>query len=167
MLPTEDKERKALPIFDGLLMYFPDACVEVARVSKVGNDQHNPGQEMHWAREKSTDQMNTAIRHLMDAGQGNEIDIDGCWHRAKAAWRVLAGLQLAIEKRRQMGQVATSHAPREAFPFTPVTGVITSPKPPKAASAQPCGCDAGANWICRAHRDALSPQPSGNIKEKA
>src|SRR5262245_47931312 len=42
-LPTTDKERKALPVFTGVLMYFPDAIAAVAEVSRVGNEQHNPG----------------------------------------------------------------------------------------------------------------------------
>lgn len=100
MLPTDDKARKALPIFDGVLMYFPDAVAEVARVSKIGNDQHNPGQPMHWARGKSMDQFNTAVRHLMDHGTGTVKDSDGGYHLAKAAWRVLAALQLQVEKDR-------------------------------------------------------------------
>lgn len=98
-LPTDYQARKQIMIFDGVLMYFPDAIAEVARVSKVGNDQHNPGEPMHWAREKSTDQYNTVIRHMMDHGLGNPIDIDGTYHLAKAAWRILAALQLAVEAR--------------------------------------------------------------------
>ena len=96
-LPTSDQERKALPIFDGVLLYFPDAIVEVARVSKAGNDQHNPGQPMHWARGKSMDQRNTALRHMLDDATGTVKDIDGTYHLAKAAWRLLAALQLRIE----------------------------------------------------------------------
>ena len=96
-LPTDDKARKALPIFDGVLMYFPDAIAAVAAVSKAGNDQHNPGQPLHWARGKSMDQMNTAVRHMMDHGTGVRQDVDGTWHLAKAAWRILAELQLTIE----------------------------------------------------------------------
>ncbi len=97
-LPTDDKERKALPIWDGVIMYFPDALAAVAKVSKIGNDQHNPGEPLHWARGKSMEQMNTAMRHMMDHGMGNPIDTDGCYHLAKAAWRILAELQLSIEK---------------------------------------------------------------------
>jgi hypothetical protein len=96
-LPTDDKARKALPIFDGVLMYFPDALAMVAAVSKAGNDQHNPGEPLHWARGKSMDQMNTALRHMMDHGTGAVQDIDGTYHLAKAAWRILAQLQLTIE----------------------------------------------------------------------
>jgi Domain of unknown function (DUF5664) len=96
-LPTDDKARKSLPIFDGFLMYFPDACLAVADVSMKGNAQHNPGEPLHWARGKSMDQMNTALRHMMDHGMGNLKDVDDTYHLAKAAWRILAALQLAIE----------------------------------------------------------------------
>lgn len=99
-LPKDDAGRKALPIFRGPLMYFPDALLAVADVCKKGNDQHNPGQPMHWAREKSTEQMDTALRHMMDHGLGRPVDTDGAWHLAKAAWRILAELQLTIEKAR-------------------------------------------------------------------
>lgn len=102
-LPTDDKARKALPIFRGPLMYFPDALLAVAAVCKAGNDQHNPGQPMHWAREKSTEQMDTALRHMMDAGLGCTLDTDGMYHLAKAAWRILAELQLTIERERAAG----------------------------------------------------------------
>lgn len=99
-LPTDDKDRKALPIWTGVMLYFPDALLEVARVSKIGNDQHNPGEPLHWAREKSTDQMNTAARHMLDHSLGNEHDTDGTYHLAKAIWRLSAELQLTIEKER-------------------------------------------------------------------
>jgi hypothetical protein len=97
-LPTDDKGRKALPVFRGPLMYFPDAILAIAAVCKAGNDQYNPGQPLHWAREKSTEQMDTALRHMMDHGMGNTKDVDGTYHLAKAAWRLLAELQLTIEK---------------------------------------------------------------------
>lgn len=98
MLPTDDKARKGLPIFRGPLMYFPDAMLALAAVCKIGNDQHNPGEPLRWAREKSTEQMDTALRHMMDHGLGATQDIDGAWHLAKAAWRILAELQITIEK---------------------------------------------------------------------
>lgn len=82
----------------GVLDYFPDAVAEVARCSKAGNDQHNPGQPLHWAREKSTDHADCLVRHLMERGT---IDSDGIRHSAKAAWRALAILQLEIEKERE------------------------------------------------------------------
>lgn len=93
-LPKDASERKQLPITTGALDYFPDAIAEVARCSKVGNDQHNPGEPLHWAREKSADQADCIVRHLVERGT---FDTDGVRHSAKVAWRALALLQLEIE----------------------------------------------------------------------
>lgn len=93
-LPTQPKERKAVPLCSGVLDYFPAALAEVARVSKAGNDQHNPGEPLHWARSKSMDQADCIARHLLERGT---IDVDGLRHSAKLAWRALALLQLELE----------------------------------------------------------------------
>jgi Domain of unknown function (DUF5664) len=66
---------------------------EVARVSKVGNEQHNPGLPLHWAREKSTDEADALQRHLTDFLAGYKYDTDDVPHLAKVAWRALALLQ--------------------------------------------------------------------------
>lgn len=95
LLPLDAKERKGIPVCSGVLDYFPAALAEVAKVSKAGNDQHNPGQDLHWARAKSTDQADTVVRHLMERGG---IDTDGQRHSAKMAWRALALLQLEMEE---------------------------------------------------------------------
>jgi hypothetical protein len=76
------------------LDYFPAACAAVAHVSYVANQQHNPGQPMHWAREKSTDQADCLVRHLTERGT---FDDDGLRHTAKVAWRALALLQEELE----------------------------------------------------------------------
>lgn len=94
-LPTDALARNEYPMADGLLYYFPAALAEVARVSKIGNDQHNPGQPMHWARGKSTDHANKIIRHQLEAGTR---DVDGTLHSAKVAWRALAQLQEELER---------------------------------------------------------------------
>lgn len=97
-LPTNDDARKSLPIWSGVIAYFPKALIEVARVSKVGNDQHNPGQPLHWARGKSMNQLDTEMRHAMDHHCFGVVrDTDGTMHLAKRAWRALADLELAIE----------------------------------------------------------------------
>lgn len=93
-LPSDAGERKAAPICSGVLDYFPAALVEVARLSKVGNDQHNPGQPLHWARGKSSDHADCIVRHLMQRGTK---DTDGIPHSAKVAWRALALLQEELE----------------------------------------------------------------------
>lgn len=93
-------ERKQRPMFSGLLAYFPDALEEVARVSFLGNEQHNPGTPLHWDRAKSGDETDAAIRHFKDRAQGIMFDTDGGRHLGKAAWRTLAALQKELERER-------------------------------------------------------------------
>lgn len=93
-LPLTAAQRKLHPIVTGVLDYFPLAIAEVARISKAGNDQHNPGEPLHWARHKSADHVDCIGRHLIERGS---LDTDGQRHTAKAAWRVLALLQEELE----------------------------------------------------------------------
>jgi len=88
------QERKRTPIFSGVLKYFPLAIAEVSRVSLAGNEQHNPGTDLHWDRSKSKDEADALVRHLIDSGK---IDTDGIRHTAKVAWRALALLQKELE----------------------------------------------------------------------
>ena len=88
-------ERKRVPLATGLLDYFPLALQAVANCSLVGNEQHNPGQPLHWAREKSTDHADCIMRHLVDRGTP---DTDGVAHSTKVAWRALALLQTELER---------------------------------------------------------------------
>lgn len=115
-LPTNPEARKKIPLYSGLVKYFPDALVAVAQLSQRGNDQHNPGEPLHWAREKSTDQEDTLLRHLFEAGT---FDTDGCRHSAKVAWRALAMLQLEIERDlpKKAGVQYNALAPKDAEPF--------------------------------------------------
>lgn len=95
--PKTSAERKAEPIHSGVLMYFPDALAAIARVSKAGNDKHNPGEPLHWARGKSVDQLDCAARHLLTP---EVVDAEtGEVEAAQLAWRALAQLQLIEEKR--------------------------------------------------------------------
>lgn len=93
-LPDSAEERKKFPVASGLMDYFPDALVAVAEVSYQGNEQHNPGQPIHWARGKSTDEADTMLRHFLERGSR---DVDGLRHSAKMVWRALAYLQKEIE----------------------------------------------------------------------
>lgn len=94
-------DRKSLPVFSGVLMYFPEAILAISEHSKKGNDKHNPGQPLHWAREKSTDQADCIARHLIDIGPNwDAIDPEtGSLHAAALAWRALALLQTVIERK--------------------------------------------------------------------
>ncbi len=97
LLPTTAADRKATPIATGVLDYFPLAIAEIARLSKAGNDQHNPGQPLHWDKSKSTDHPDCLLRHLIERGT---LDTDGQRHSAKVAWRALALLQTELEAMR-------------------------------------------------------------------
>lgn len=92
-------ERKATPIASGVLSYFPDAIAAVAKLSKLGNDKHNPGEPLNWSRGKSNDHADCIVRHLMDRGTIDEET--GLLHDVAVAWRALAMCQLAIEKARE------------------------------------------------------------------
>jgi len=88
------EERKKTPIFSGVLMYFPDAIIELAKCSLAGNNQHHSDKPLHWDRSKSGDELDALTRHLLDAGK---MDTDGIRHSAKVAWRAMANLQKEIE----------------------------------------------------------------------
>ena len=97
-LPTDSKERKNYPLVTGCLQYFPKALAEIARLSKLGNDKHNPGQPLHWSRDKSNDHLDCIGRHLLEAGT-----MDKTWgsenvrHSTQLAWRALANLEIELE----------------------------------------------------------------------
>lgn len=97
MMPSDHQERKNTPIATGVLDYFPLALAAIARLSKFGNDKHNPGQPLHWSREKSADHADCIVRHLIDRGV---IDSEsGLSHTVEVAWRALALLQIEEEIR--------------------------------------------------------------------
>jgi hypothetical protein len=91
---TEHQKRKEQPLARGVLDYFPDALRAVAEVSRVGNEQHNPGTPIHWDKSKSSDEADALMRHLIDRGKK---DGDGLLHSAKVAWRALALLQRELD----------------------------------------------------------------------
>lgn len=91
-VPTKAQLRKAMPVYSGVLKYFPNAIKEVSKASQAGNDQHHPGTELHWDMEKSKDEYDALTRHLIDHSI-NPIDDDGMLHLTKVAWRALAGLE--------------------------------------------------------------------------
>ena len=92
-----NKQRKDTPVFSGVLSYFPDALKEVARASLAGQKQHNPDKPLAWDRSKSGNEYDCLSRHLIDA-IFEDYDTDGVLHKAKIAWRALAGLQKHLEE---------------------------------------------------------------------
>jgi len=98
-LPSDAKERKLIPVFSGFIAYFPLAVAAVAELSRIGNEQHNPGQPLHWDRSKSRDELDAQMRHLLDVAISGDTaqDDDGVLHLTKNAWRAMAKLQKALE----------------------------------------------------------------------
>lgn len=82
-------------VHSAVLAAFPRALAAIAELSRVGNEQHNPGKPMHWDRSKSGDELDALTRHLVEAGT---VDTDGVRHATKVAWRALANLQKEIER---------------------------------------------------------------------
>ncbi len=111
MLPTSSADRKDVPLATGVLDYFPAALAQVAKLSKQGNEKHNPGEELHHARGKSMDHADCILRHLAERGS---VDTDGFLHEVKVAWRALALLQEAMEERG--APLARAARPAEELP---------------------------------------------------
>ena len=93
---SKDGGRKQLPVFSGVLSYFPDALFEVSKCSATGQEQHNPNKPLGWDRSKSGNEYDSLSRHLLDSAK-EDFDTDGTLHKAKIAWRALAGLQKHLE----------------------------------------------------------------------
>lgn len=98
--------RKESPVFSGVLQYFPDAIMEIAKHSKKGNDKHNPGQPLHWSKDKSPDHADCVARHLIDVGPiWDALDEEtGSYHATALAWRALALLQIMLERKKQKNE---------------------------------------------------------------
>lgn len=98
MLPTDAKTRKEIPIHTGFVKYFPDAMAAVAQLSFIANEQHNPGQHLHWSKDKSSDHLDAQMRHLVDDTGDTKRDGDGVLHLTKNAWRAMAQLQTLADR---------------------------------------------------------------------
>jgi hypothetical protein len=105
-LPTGAADRKKYPVATGVLDYFPDSIVALAELSQRGNDQHNLGQKLHWARGKSGDEDDTCIRHFLQRGT---LDTDGIRHTVKFVWRAMAILQKEIEAEQEATRFPYGH----------------------------------------------------------
>jgi len=95
ILPEESEARKGIPIYSGVMAYFPLALAEIAKLSWFGNNKHNPGEPLHWSRAKSDDHADCIGRHLLEHG---EFDSHGNRHSAGLGWRALALLQVEMER---------------------------------------------------------------------
>lgn len=122
-LPKDSNERKRRPLFRGPLRYFPAALAGVAEVCQIGNEKHNPGEELHHARGKSTDHADCILRHLLDLaedfGKGAGRDENGVPQVLYIAWRALALAQEWLET-----NTAAPLAPGARLPIEQAPAVI-------------------------------------------
>jgi len=88
--------RKATPVYSGFIKYFPNAIKEVAECSMKANRQHNGDEPLHWAMEKSKDELDALMRHLIDHASGIDWDDDNIRHLTKVCWRSLAMLERTL-----------------------------------------------------------------------
>lgn len=101
LLPVDSKMRKETPITTGWLKYFPRAHAYAARISVLGNEKHNPGEELHWAEGKSMDHPDCIARHLIEADTFDSDD--GALHAGKLFWRAGANLEIILRRREEAG----------------------------------------------------------------
>lgn len=105
-LPIDAATRKAIPVYSGCLAYFPHAIAAVAQLSAIANEQHSPGEPLHWAKEKSADELDALGRHLLgQVADPMERDADGVLEATKIAWRSLANLQRLADQGHQLLRV--------------------------------------------------------------
>lgn len=98
-IPSDRATRKATPMYGGFVAYFPDAMAAVSQLSFSANEVHNPGEPLHWSKEKSSDHKDCCVRHLAESGTyDREPDNDYHYlHDVKLAWRAMANLQMVLE----------------------------------------------------------------------
>jgi len=148
-LPDDGAARKTYPVASGVMDYFPDALVAVANVSYRGNEQHNPGQPLHWARGKSTDEADTMLRHFLQRGT---VDVDGVRHSAKMVWRALAILQKEIEAEQAVVVVPTK--------ATTAFGMVKCPQDNSACYS----CDPAGVAECQVLADQRAARKEGLVR---
>ena len=85
ILPQDDNERKKINIYSGVIKYFPRALCAVAKRSAMGTKQLHPDQTMHCDKNKSKNELDSMMRHILD----EEWDA--------VAWRSLANLERKLE----------------------------------------------------------------------
>lgn len=100
-LAGDSATRKDAPIYEGFVCYFPNAMANVAKLSKHGNDKHNPGQTLRWSFNLSNDHGNCIVRHQASDPEAvdesyNDPEI---LHATAVAWRAMAQLETILLKK--------------------------------------------------------------------
>jgi len=99
-LAGDSAKRKESPVYEGFMCYFPNAIANVAKLSKLGNDKHNPGQALHWSFNLSNDHGDCLSRHQMNAEEVDPSYNDPeILHATAVAWRAMAQLETILLKK--------------------------------------------------------------------
>lgn len=161
-LPIDSAERKGVPIMSGCIEYFPAALAGVAAHSKTGNDKHNPGQELHHSRGKSSDHADCIVRHLIDLADMRAyidrcdapVPVDQILTEVNAlCWRALA---LSQQLHEQFNGVPLAPRAREGVAAQPpVDNGHVAPGCEQFASAMPDGMS--ATHFCASQSPAIQP----------
>ncbi len=146
MLPTDYDARKNFPLMTVLSAYFPDAIEALVALCVQGNKQHEitepkdnpfylPGDRVAWDRTKSTEELETLMRHVWDHTRAKRarnpdamLDADGILHIVKVFWRAGAEAQKTIEMMRSrgnLGAVAQGPAGKVSLPSLNPRGGLT------------------------------------------
>src|SRR6266853_2098423 len=99
-VPTPNEQKAAkIPVWQGVLQYFPKALIAIGDVSRFGARKHNGGiMPTEWRRFPASVYSDALIRHLLAESQGEMKDPEsGLLHAAHAALNALARLEKALE----------------------------------------------------------------------
>ncbi len=115
MSKTTHQQRKEIVVYTGFMKYFPKAIRAVAHLSFIANEQHNPGEPVHWDKSKSTDHLDCQFRHTLDHAEGITIDDDNIRHLTKNAWRAMAELQMELEREEEYQEYLDEYSTKQNF----------------------------------------------------
>lgn len=88
-----------IPVWQGVLQYFPRALTAIGEVSRFGAKKHNDGvMPTEWRRYSAVTYSDSLIRHLLAENEGQVLDPEsGLLHAAHAAWNALARLERMLD----------------------------------------------------------------------
>lgn len=90
LVKGDSDSRKMAPVHAGFFRYFPRAIKACAYLSWMGNQKHNPGEELGWSWNRSDDHGDCVGRHQLDLGTLDEYNLP---HELAVAWRGMAQLE--------------------------------------------------------------------------
>jgi hypothetical protein len=148
--------RKKVPMYSGLIAYFPDALAAVAEHSFKGNEKHNPGEPLHHARGKSMDHTDCIVRHV--ANGPDSMDGDSL-EAVALAWRALAYAQEVLERKYAL-TVPDGATDVRAFPET---NSLVGPNGEQAPAEAPKGT-ASAKYVPETREEIVALNASKGFK---